>query len=104
MKTNLDPNLLLQTTKPTPDTSRMHKDKEALKKSCQDFEAIFIQSVFKAMHKTVPEGGLFEKNTSTGIFQEMFDQEVATAISRKQSVGLAEQMYRQLEQKFLSQK
>jgi len=104
MKTNLDPNLLLQTTKQTPDTSRMHKDKEALKKSCQNFEAIFIQSVFKAMHKTVPEGGLFEKNNATEIFQEMFDQEVATTISRKQSVGLAEQMYRQLEKKILPQK
>ena len=104
MKTNLDPQALLQTAKQTPDPQRVYKDKEALKKSCQDFEAIFLQSLFKAMRKTVPEGGLFEKSNSTEIFQEMFDQEVATSISRKQSVGLAEQMYRQLEKNILPRK
>ena len=104
MKTNLDANLLLRSTAQTPDMQRLHKDKEALKKSCQDFEAIFIQSLFKSMRKTVPEGGIFEKDTSTETFQEMLDQEVAMNISRKQSVGLAEQMYRQLEKNLLPQK
>jgi peptidoglycan hydrolase FlgJ len=104
MKTNLDTQALLQTTKQTPDPQRVHKDKEALKKSCQDFEAIFIQSMFKAMRKTVPEGGIFEKDTSTETFQEMIDQEIATDVSRRQSVGLAEQMYRQLEKNLLPRK
>jgi len=104
MKTNLDPNLLLGATKQIPATQSAPKDKEALKKSCQDFEAIFIQSVFKAMRKTVPESGLFTKNTSTETFQEMLDQEIATNISRKQSLGLADQMYRQMEKKLSSRK
>jgi peptidoglycan hydrolase FlgJ len=104
MKTNLDTNLLLSATKQTPDTQRGQKDKEALKKSCQDFEAIFVQSLFKAMRKTVPESGLFEKDTSTATFQDMLDQEIASKISRKQSVGLADQMYRQMEKNLSSRK
>jgi flagellar protein FlgJ len=104
MKTNLDANLLVSTTKQTPDTQRSQKDKAALKKSCEDFEAIFIQSLFKAMRKTVPESGLFEKNTSTETFQDMLDQEIASKISRKQSVGLADQMYRQMEKNLTSKK
>jgi len=99
MKTNLDANLLLDPSQKMPATSSGQKDKAALKKSCQDFEAIFIQSLFKAMRKTVPEGGIFTDNTATETFREMLDQEIATTISRKQSVGLADQIYRQMEKK-----
>lgn len=98
MKTNLDvPSL--SSTNQAPPTQRSLKDRAALKKSCQDFEAMFIQSMFKAMRKTVPDSGLFEKDTSTQMYQDMLDQEIATKISQKQSIGLAEQMYRQMEQK-----
>ena len=97
MKTNLDSSLLLSAAKQMPEAQPGQKNRAALKKSCQDFEAIFIQSVFKAMRKTVPEGGIFAKSTSTETFREMLDQEIATNISRKQSVGLADQLYRQME-------
>jgi hypothetical protein len=62
MKTNFDANLLLGATKQAPDAQRAIQDKAALKKACQDFEAIFIQSLFKAMRKTVPDGGIFTTN------------------------------------------
>jgi peptidoglycan hydrolase FlgJ len=104
MKTTLDPSLLLHTTQQAPDAQHVQKDKAALKKSCEDFEAIFIQSLFKAMRKTVPESKLFAKGTATETFQEMLDQEVSSKISKKQSVGLAEQMYRQMEKKLSPQK
>ncbi len=80
--------------------SRRSRDARSLKRSCQDFEAIFIQSMFKAMHKSVPDGGLFERDTAHEIYQDMLDGEIASEISRQQSLGLADQMYRQME-KFL---
>jgi flagellar protein FlgJ len=98
MKTNLDSNVLLAAAK-TSETQPLPKDRKALKKSCQDFEAIFIQSMFKAMRKTVPEGELFKENNASEMYQDMLDQEIATKISQKQSIGLAEQMYRQMEKK-----
>lgn len=104
MNTHLDTSLLLQTTQQAPDARRLQKDKAALKKSCEDFEAIFVQSLFKAMRKTVPESKLFAKGTATETFQEMLDQEVASKISKKQSVGLAEQMYRQMEKNLSTRK
>jgi flagellar protein FlgJ len=80
-----------------PRDKSQSKEALALKKSCQDFEAIFIQSMFKSMRKTVPDGGLFEKDTAHEIYQDMLDSEISTEISRRQSMGLAEQMYRQME-------
>ncbi len=99
MKSTIDPASLMTTTQQTPDVSRSQHDRKALKKSCQDFEAIFVQSLFQAMRKTVPKSGLFEEKSSTAIYQDMLDQEVSTKISRQQSIGLAEQMYRQMEKK-----
>lgn len=98
MKTNLNSNVLLAAAK-TSEKQPLPKDRQALKKSCQDFEAIFIQSMFKAMRKTVPEGELFKENNAAEMYQDMLDQEIATKISQKQSIGLAEQMYRQMEKK-----
>jgi flagellar protein FlgJ len=98
MKTNLDSNILLAQAKAS-EPQALPKDREALKKTCQDFEAIFIQSMFKAMRKTVPESGLLAKDNSTRMYQDMIDQEIASKISQKQSIGLAEQMYRQMEKK-----
>jgi len=103
MKTTLDSNGLLAAAK-TSDPQAPPKNRKALKKSCQDFEAIFIQSMFNAMRKTVPDSGLLTKDNSTSMYQEMLDQEIATKISQKQSIGLAEQMYRQMEKKLPSAK
>jgi len=104
MKSTLDTSSLLAASQQTPDTSRSQKDKKALKKSCQDFESIFVQSMFKAMRKTVPDGGLLKKDNATAVYQDMLDQEIAKKISKKQSVGLADQMYRQMEKKLPSSK
>ncbi len=103
MKTTLD-NPLLTAQTSTVDSQKSLKDRAALKKACQDFEAIFIQSMFKSMRKTVPDGGLFEKDHATEMYQDMIDQEIATQIARKQSLGLADQMYRQMEKVLSSKK
>ncbi len=74
-----------------------NSDAARLKKACQDFEAIFIQSMFKSMRKTIPESGFIEKSAGHDMFKDMLDSEVAKEISRRQSMGLAAQMYRQME-------
>nr|WP_320009542.1 rod-binding protein [uncultured Desulfobulbus sp.] len=96
MKTNISTPLPTSSTQNMPDP-RAIKDRAALKKACQDFEAIFIQSMFKSMRKTVPEGGIFKGDHATEMYQDMIDQDIASQISRRQSLGLADQMYRQME-------
>ena len=104
MKSTIDAPAAMAAAQQTPDVQKAQRNRASLKKSCQDFEAVFIQSMFKAMRKTVPESGLFEKNTASEIFQDMLDQEVASKISRQQSLGLADQMYRQMEKKLPPEK
>ncbi len=88
---------LLQPNTPSETTDASQRDRDSLRRSCQDFEAIFIQYMFKSMRKSIPDGGLFEKDTAHEIYLDMLDAEVAKEISRQQSPGLADQMYHQME-------
>ena len=83
--------------------SSANKDDKAIKKASAEFEAIMLQSMFKAMRKAVPEGKLFPKSNAEKIYEEMLDLEIATQISQKQSLGLAKQIYEQMQSKLSQQ-
>ncbi|WP_051305819.1 rod-binding protein [Desulfogranum mediterraneum] len=98
MRTQLDPATIIQTTmEPKTPSALSTRDHESLKKSSQDFEAIFIQSMIKAMRKTVPEGTLFPKSNGEKLYEEMLDSELASHMASQQSLGLAEQIYQSME-------
>ncbi len=92
----IDPSAATEQVNAATDSKRARAAR-ALKRSCQDFEAIFTQSMFKAMRKSIPDGGLFERDTAHEIYRDMLDAQVASEISRQQGLGLADQMYRQME-------
>jgi len=95
MDFKIDPRILTsQATKPS--TSRKQRDLESLKESSKEFEALFVMEMFKAMRKSVPEGGLFEKSMSTEIFQEMLDMETAKATTQGKGLGIATAIYNQM--------
>ncbi|HOP73398.1 MAG TPA: rod-binding protein [Thermoclostridium caenicola] len=70
-------------------------DKQKLKEACIQFESIMLQTLYKQMKATVPKGGLFEESNARNIFQDMLDEELMSACS-KRGVGIADMMYRQL--------
>ena len=52
--------------------------------------------MFKAMRKAVPEGGLFEKDSATEMFQEMLDGETAKTAASGKGMGIGEAMFEQM--------
>ena len=79
---------------PSQPLDKAHAD---LKKACQQFEAYFLDSLFKEMRKTVPKDKLLGDDAhQQEIFQEMMDQNVADSVSKQGGFGLADMMYRQL--------
>ncbi|MCF8039358.1 MAG: rod-binding protein [Desulfohalobiaceae bacterium] len=76
------------------------KEEDGLKRLCQDFEAIFINTLFKEMRKTVPDQGYLDRNMGLDMFQEMMDMEVAREMSRKGGFGLGRSLYGQLRGRF----
>jgi flagellar protein FlgJ len=84
--------------------TRTDKDLESLRKSCRDFEAIYIQEMYKAMRKTVPDSGLFEKNMASELYKELLDMEMAKATAAGKGNGIGEAMYQQMKDKIAPQK
>jgi len=62
------------------------------------FEAIFFQQMMSAMRKTVPESGFLPHGFAEGVQESMFDQAIADAGSKGGNLGIAANIYRQLEQ------
>ncbi|MEO5331034.1 MAG: rod-binding protein [Magnetococcus sp. YQC-5] len=82
-------------------------DQRRLNEATADFEAMFIQQLFKSMRQTVPEdphGGLFAKSQGEKIFAEMLDAEYAKNMSRGHSgLGLKEAIFKQTVSRQLAQ-
>lgn len=97
MNSHIDPKMLLGLSATAITEKSVARDNpEALRKTCQEFEAIFVQAMLKNMRATVPDGGLLDKGLDADIFQEMMDQEIAKQIAQRQSFGIAEALYQQL--------
>ena len=92
----VDPALLISHSQKPESSVGKKNDPEALRRTCQQFEAIFIQQLFKGMRSTVPAGDLLENDRSIQIFQDLRDQQVAEDMARKQGLGIADALLRQL--------
>ena len=69
----------------------------ALKKACQEIEAIFIQQMLKQMRATVPKSELIPESSASNLYQDMLDSEYSKLMSESsQSFGIADMLYKQL--------
>lgn len=80
-------------------SAKESQDEEQLKKVCQDFEAIFVNMILKNMRSTVESGGLTKKSHAREMFESMLDEEMSNNISKGQGVGIADMLYRSLQNK-----
>jgi len=95
--TPIDPRTMLSASRPNLDPARQkERSLEDLREYTREFEAIYINEMFKAMRKTIPDGGLVEKNMSTEIYVEAIDLELARSASAGRGTGLGEAMFQQL--------
>jgi len=72
------------------------RDPRKLKEQARQFEAIFIQQMFKEMRNTVPKDGLIEPGNADDIYTQMQDAEAAKVMAHHGGIGLADLMLKQL--------
>ena len=73
--------------------STEHEKAQRLAKACADFEAIFVEQLFKTMRASVPESGLMNGGRAEEIYTAMLDQQIAREMALGQgSTGLSQQM------------
>lgn len=69
------------------------KSSYELEKATQDFEAIFISMMIKAMWKTIPDSGLFEENSTTNIYEGIIQSALSDDIARQGGLGIGKMLY-----------
>ncbi|MDX8382678.1 MAG: rod-binding protein [Ghiorsea sp.] len=70
---------------------------EKLWGAAKEFEAMFLQQMFTAMRRTIPESKEHPKSYADNMYDSMMDQAVAKAGSQRAPLGLAMTIYKQLE-------
>lgn len=73
---------------------------EELMNACKQFEAYFLEQMFKAMQKTVPnystESMASSSNSLMDYYKEQMIQQVAEDTTEQSSLGLAQMLYEQM--------
>ena len=71
--------------------------KSAIRQTAQQFEALFLQMMMKSMRESIVKSELSESSTME-TFEGMFDKEVSVQLAKKNSLGLADMLVKNLEQ------
>lgn len=66
-----------------------------LSQAAQQFEAVFLQMVLKAMRDASPQEGMLDSD-QTRMYQSMFDQQLVQTLAARGSTGLAAMIEKQL--------
>jgi Rod binding domain-containing protein len=62
----------------------------------EDFEAVFLNSMFSQMFTNVDGEGPFGGGESTGIWRSFLTEEYAKSFAKKGGIGIADEVYRSL--------
>lgn len=75
---------------------------DELMEACKQFEAYFVEQVFKGMEKTIPESEYSSSSTSSLVdyFKGNMIQELAAQSTETNSIGLAQTMYEQMKRNY----
>ena len=70
--------------------------KEKAKAASQDFEAVFINSMFQQMFTSVGGDGPFGGGGATGVWRSFLTDEYSKTFAKAGGIGIADQVYRSL--------
>jgi flagellar protein FlgJ len=69
---------------------------DGMRNAAAEFEAIMVQMMFKSMRSAEPPEGILETSNAQEIYRDMLDGRIAQELAHRQSMGLGEEIYRQV--------
>jgi Rod binding domain-containing protein len=64
--------------------------------AAQDFEAVFLNSMFQEMFTSIDGDGPFGGGGATGVWRSMLTDQYARSFAKAGGIGIADQVYRTL--------
>jgi flagellar protein FlgJ len=86
---------LLKSSTPTADKFSAASKAKA-KQASQDFEAVFLNSMFQQMFTGLDGDGPFGGSGATGVWRSFLTDEYSKSFAKAGGVGIADQVYRSL--------
>jgi peptidoglycan hydrolase FlgJ len=71
-------------------------EQKKLKSSCEEFEAILTNVLFKSMRETISKANPEEGDNAQELYESMLDDAVAKELSHGPGLGLGKLLYQQL--------
>ena len=87
----------------TANTAQVEEtENEALLDACKQFEAYFVEQLYKGMLKTIPQNEETSNYTSTimDYYKDQMIQSVAEQTTAQSSLGLAQMLYEQMKRNY----
>lgn len=86
-------------------TSTVSKDfskatDEELMSVCKEFEAYFVEQMFKAMKKTIPENEEESATSEFDMFEDTLYQEYAKQTAESGQLGMAQMLFEQMKRNY----
>ena len=84
------------------DTDYFKATEDELMNACKQFEAYFIEQLYKGMMKTIPQSDNMSNYTSTltDFYKDQMIQSVAEQTSEQSGLGLAKMLYEQMKRNY----
>lgn len=70
--------------------------KQAIKDKAQDFEAVFLNSMFSQMTSGIKGDGPFGDTPGTGVWRSMMTEQYSKSFAKAGGVGISNDVYRTL--------
>lgn len=83
-------------------TDYSNATEEELMDACKQFEAYFVEQVFKEMMKTIPESESSSSANTTLLdyYKDSMVQEIASTATETEGFGLAQTLYEQMKRNY----
>lgn len=78
-------------------TGKNQRSQDELKKTAQDFEAVFVNFLLKAMWKTIPDSGLYDESNATDAYTDIMQSALSEEITRMGGLGIAQKLYEEMQ-------
>ena len=95
-------NVQSQKLQQTVDSDYSNATADELMDACKQFEAYFLEQIFKGMEKTIPKNENGDNSTQNllNYFKETTIQELAEQSTETNSLGLAQMLYEQMKRNY----
>ena len=74
-------------------------DEDELMDVCKEFEAYFVEQIFKGMEKMVPESEE-SSNNEVEMFSDLAYQEMAKSATKQTDFGIAQKLFEQMKRNY----